>query len=336
MGLFDAVASHVNTAVSLISAKRQADREFKRNKELMRLQYQYQEQAAEKEYQRNLEQWNRENEYNLPINQMQRYQDAGLNPNLIYGNIQSTSASSPQYSLEGSVSAAPYQENIAETLHSSLSQIKVDDILQGIKSYQADDAKLNEQIAESNANIAEAQLKEAKSTNELNQFTKNKDQLNKNQDRQIILDGLNQEQRSKQIAKQTEALQVAFEQAQEQLKQTKFTTEHQQEVFDSNSEEQNSRIAQNKAATDNIYKQLAIQTSKLYLEQETLKLQEKVANATIKKTEAETRIAELSEKLHKAIDPLEEEFKKLDLADRKITSTNKVFKLIELIAKLVK
>jgi len=34
----------------------------------------------------NLEQWNRENAYNTPQAQMQRYVDAGLNPNLIYGS----------------------------------------------------------------------------------------------------------------------------------------------------------------------------------------------------------------------------------------------------------
>lgn len=32
----------------------------------------------------NLEQWHRQNEYNSPIQQMARYQEAGLNPNLIY------------------------------------------------------------------------------------------------------------------------------------------------------------------------------------------------------------------------------------------------------------
>lgn len=42
----------------------------------------------------NLEMWNRQNEYNSPIQQMARYQQAGLNPNLIYsqgspGNSQS-------------------------------------------------------------------------------------------------------------------------------------------------------------------------------------------------------------------------------------------------------
>lgn len=34
-----------------------------------------------------IEQWNMENEYNSPAAQMQRYIDAGLNPNLIYGDV---------------------------------------------------------------------------------------------------------------------------------------------------------------------------------------------------------------------------------------------------------
>lgn len=34
----------------------------------------------------NLEQWNRENEYNSPTQQMARYREAGLNPALIYGS----------------------------------------------------------------------------------------------------------------------------------------------------------------------------------------------------------------------------------------------------------
>lgn len=53
---------------------------------------------AKWQYQANLEQWQRENEYNSPAAQMQRYQDAGLNPNLIYGQ-QNLSAGSPQASV---------------------------------------------------------------------------------------------------------------------------------------------------------------------------------------------------------------------------------------------
>lgn len=51
---------------------------------------------AKYQYEKNLEQWNRENEYNSPQEQMKRYKAAGLNPNLIYGQ-QNTSASSPQF-----------------------------------------------------------------------------------------------------------------------------------------------------------------------------------------------------------------------------------------------
>lgn len=36
-------------------------------------------------YQKDLEQWDRENIYNSPSAQMQRFKDAGLNPNLMYG-----------------------------------------------------------------------------------------------------------------------------------------------------------------------------------------------------------------------------------------------------------
>jgi hypothetical protein len=41
---------------------------------------------AKYSYSKDLEQWNRQNEYNSPSAQMQRYADAGLNPNLIYGS----------------------------------------------------------------------------------------------------------------------------------------------------------------------------------------------------------------------------------------------------------
>lgn len=55
---------------------------------------------AELAYQQNVEQWERENAYNHPAEQMQRLQEAGLNPNLVYGNGSAvqTSAHSPQMS----------------------------------------------------------------------------------------------------------------------------------------------------------------------------------------------------------------------------------------------
>lgn len=37
-------------------------------------------------FSKNVQMWNMQNEYNSPLKQMERYQAAGLNPNLIYGN----------------------------------------------------------------------------------------------------------------------------------------------------------------------------------------------------------------------------------------------------------
>lgn len=53
---------------------------------------------AEMAYQQNVEQWGRENAYNHPSAQMARLAEAGLNPNLVYGNGSAvqTSARSPQ------------------------------------------------------------------------------------------------------------------------------------------------------------------------------------------------------------------------------------------------
>ena len=79
-------------------------------------------QMAELSYQHDLDMWNKNNEYNTPANQMKRYTDAGLNPNLIYGN--------------GSASAG----NSTSVPHYQPPQQKVDvdlsGIAQGLSLYQ--------------------------------------------------------------------------------------------------------------------------------------------------------------------------------------------------------
>lgn len=68
---------------------------------------QYNREMLDKQYAMNLAQWNRENEYNSPAAQMERFKKAGLNPNLIYGQ-QNTSASSPSYgNIPGQFNTAP-------------------------------------------------------------------------------------------------------------------------------------------------------------------------------------------------------------------------------------
>lgn len=54
---------------------------------------------ARESYANQLDMWNKQNDYNSPENQMKRYQQAGLNPNLIYsqGSAGNTATSSPVF-----------------------------------------------------------------------------------------------------------------------------------------------------------------------------------------------------------------------------------------------
>lgn len=71
----------------------------KANMEIAKYQAQWQQQENEKAYQRSLEMWNLQNEYNSPTQQMARIRAAGLNPNLVYGNgvTGNSAGSTPQY-----------------------------------------------------------------------------------------------------------------------------------------------------------------------------------------------------------------------------------------------
>lgn len=85
-GLFGTFSQNANIdkQIAAQTAENQKTREYNLN--LAKMQNQW-----------NLEQWNRENEYNAPKAQMQRLADAGLNPDLFYQNGVSgmTAASSP-------------------------------------------------------------------------------------------------------------------------------------------------------------------------------------------------------------------------------------------------
>lgn len=65
--------------------KKMAEQQNKANREL-----------AEYQYSKDLESWNRQNDYNSPVNQMARYKAAGLNPNQIYGSGSSSSGNATQ------------------------------------------------------------------------------------------------------------------------------------------------------------------------------------------------------------------------------------------------
>lgn len=72
-------------------------RQWKYNKKAMNLQFELNEKAAKNSFDRSIQAWNMENDYNSPSAQMSRFQTAGLNPNLIYGQSnQASGLSAPE------------------------------------------------------------------------------------------------------------------------------------------------------------------------------------------------------------------------------------------------
>lgn len=63
---------------------------------------------AKYSFDRSMAAWREQSEYNSPLNQLKRYQEAGLNPNLIYGQMNEGNASSaPQMSTPTSGRVSP-------------------------------------------------------------------------------------------------------------------------------------------------------------------------------------------------------------------------------------
>lgn len=73
------------------------------DKELIEFQSQWNEQLAQNAWQRDVDMWNMNNEYNSPSAQLQRYRDAGINPLMVAGSqpYESSSIQSPSGSASG-------------------------------------------------------------------------------------------------------------------------------------------------------------------------------------------------------------------------------------------
>lgn len=84
----------VNGAVGVGTDYLQSQYNLQQQMKLASYTAQEQNLLNEAAYQRNLQQWNLENAYNSPAEQMKRYEEAGLNKNLIYSQ-QNTAANSP-------------------------------------------------------------------------------------------------------------------------------------------------------------------------------------------------------------------------------------------------
>lgn len=125
----------LNTAGGLITGALNRNYQGK----LLKRQQDWSEKMAAQQNQWNIEQWQRENEYNAPVNQMARYEAAGINPYnaVASGQIGSGSASSLQSATPNNVAAPSFADafrnpmsdfysGISSSLDNALKVISVD------------------------------------------------------------------------------------------------------------------------------------------------------------------------------------------------------------------
>lgn len=156
MGLLSFLGSAVPSAVSAVgnigSSLISAGSVNKSNDANMKL--------AQYQYEQNLAQWNRENEYNSPKQQMARLAAAGLNPNLIYGNgvagaTGNTSTSSPRYEapkLDYRYDTSGFANAASSAVGTYLSSQQVKQTEQNVELSKTQQQALQAQILATNAN----------------------------------------------------------------------------------------------------------------------------------------------------------------------------------------
>lgn len=148
----------LSTLISNRAARKENDKTREYNLKLAQMQNQW-----------NVEQWQRENAYNSPSAQLQRLQDAGINPDLIYGGgISNTSASSPQMTAGSAASPTPLvgmPNVVGDYLDAQLKQAQIDNInantnKQGVEtSILTDQKKFAAAIQQGQINLQNAQIK---------------------------------------------------------------------------------------------------------------------------------------------------------------------------------
>lgn len=87
--------SAVSGIAENIGARRSEYRQFMRTQQLMDKTNQFNTDAFGRQKDHNIDMWNRNNQYNSPIEQMARMREAGLNPNLLYGSFDSGNSGTP-------------------------------------------------------------------------------------------------------------------------------------------------------------------------------------------------------------------------------------------------
>lgn len=145
----------LTTGLGMVGNLFQQHLSYKANKKLMAQQNEYNRQQAEWQNQVNLQNWQLENEYNTPANQIQRMQEAGLNPNLMYGNGTASAGNAGSVAPAASVDAAPAPQldlslgDIGKSFMDTYTKIKQNEYMDSQKQFteaQRDNAYMDSLI----------------------------------------------------------------------------------------------------------------------------------------------------------------------------------------------
>lgn len=116
-----------------------ADHRARKN---MRYQATLNHQVAEDNYLRSLRMWNTQNQYDLPVNQMQRYHDASINPNAVISGV---TGNSPATMTPPDITSHAPDYNAARATEYTRSQLLMDSMQQmaniNLTNAQADNVK---------------------------------------------------------------------------------------------------------------------------------------------------------------------------------------------------
>lgn len=130
----------------------------------------------------NLELWKLQNEYNSPAAQMQRYQDAGLNPNLIYS--QQNNAAAPAAASAASFrSGGMYSKSMANALNmvgQIMNTVKAARETYDYMQYGRTASSLENQLSEQRIGLLSRQETAQMLANDWNQFLQGRMELDPN------------------------------------------------------------------------------------------------------------------------------------------------------------
>ena len=194
MGIFSSIGKFFSGSVggALLNAGLGVVGNFIGNKQAEHNQHQQNEfNAAEAQKTRDWQEmmWNKNNEYNTPLAQVNRIQEAGLNPNLVYGNGTMQNVS-PMASSGAQASSTPFNDSIAAR-HAQ----NFDAIMRGLQTaitmQELKNKKLEGNNIESNTNKNNAEAKESQQRTD-NLATENKFNLETFDARKIGIELQNQ------------------------------------------------------------------------------------------------------------------------------------------------